>query len=83
MNPDQLLPGQRCASISNRNFEGRQGAGGRTHLLSPAMAAAAAMTGQLTDVRKFMGLVAEANIAAAPELKVLGTFDYLDDPVPR
>ena len=51
MNPDKLTPGQRCASTSNRNFEGRQGPGGRTHLLSPAMAAAAAITGHLTDVR--------------------------------
>ncbi len=53
MNPDKLKPGQRCASTSNRNFEGRQGPGGRTHLLSPAMAAAAALTGHLTDVRSF------------------------------
>jgi len=52
MNPDKLTPGQRCASTSNRNFEGRQGPGGRTHLLSPAMAAAAAVTGRLTDVRQ-------------------------------
>lgn len=52
MNPDKLLPGERCASTSNRNFEGRQGTGGRTHLVSPAMAAAAAVTGALTDVRK-------------------------------
>ncbi len=51
MNPDKLTPGQRCASTSNRNFEGRQGIGGRTHLCSPAMAAAAAVTGKLTDVR--------------------------------
>lgn len=54
MNPDQLSPGERCASTSNRNFEGRQGAGGRTHLMSPAMAAAAAVTGYLTDERKLM-----------------------------
>jgi len=52
MNPDKLKPGQRCASTSNRNFEGRQGPGGRTHLLSPAMAAAAAITGRLADVRE-------------------------------
>jgi 3-isopropylmalate/(R)-2-methylmalate dehydratase large subunit len=51
MNPDKLKPGQRCASTSNRNFEGRQGPGGRTHLVSPAMAAAAAVTGRLADVR--------------------------------
>ncbi|SFI30381.1 3-isopropylmalate/(R)-2-methylmalate dehydratase large subunit [Paenibacillus sp. UNC496MF] len=51
MNPDVLEPGQRCASTSNRNFEGRQGRGGRTHLVSPAMAAAAAITGKFTDVR--------------------------------
>jgi len=54
MNPDQLKPGQRCASTSNRNFEGRQGPGGRTHLMSPAMAAAAAVTGRLTDVRELV-----------------------------
>ena len=51
MNPDRLNPGERCASTSNRNFEGRQGRGGRTHLMSPAMAAAAALTGHLADVR--------------------------------
>ncbi|WP_299838617.1 3-isopropylmalate dehydratase large subunit [uncultured Jannaschia sp.] len=54
MNPDQLAPGERCAATSNRNFEGRQGRGGRTHLMSPAMAAAAAVTGRLTDVREMM-----------------------------
>ena len=54
MNPDQLKPGERCAATSNRNFEGRQGRGGRTHLMSPAMAAAAAVTGRLTDVREMM-----------------------------
>ncbi|MEK7230416.1 MAG: aconitase family protein, partial [Pseudomonadota bacterium] len=52
MNEDQLAPGERCASTSNRNFEGRQGAGGRTHLVSPAMAAAAAIAGHFVDVRK-------------------------------
>ncbi len=52
MNPDKLTPGQRSASTSNRNFEGRQGPGGRTHLVSPAMAAAAAVTGKLVDVRE-------------------------------
>jgi 3-isopropylmalate/(R)-2-methylmalate dehydratase large subunit len=55
MNPDRLSPGERCASTSNRNFEGRQGRGGRTHLMSPAMAAAAAVTGRITDVRELMG----------------------------
>jgi len=54
MNPDQLAPGERCAATSNRNFEGRQGRGGRTHLMSPQMAAAAAITGKLTDVRDLM-----------------------------
>ena len=54
MNADRLEPGERCASTSNRNFEGRQGRGGRTHLVSPAMAAAAAVTGHLTDVRDLL-----------------------------
>ncbi len=54
MNPDQLAPGERCAATSNRNFEGRQGYKGRTHLMSPEMAAAAALTGRLTDVRDMM-----------------------------
>jgi 3-isopropylmalate/(R)-2-methylmalate dehydratase large subunit len=52
MNPDVLSPGERCASTSNRNFEGRQGRGGRTHLVSPEMAAAAAVTGRFVDVRE-------------------------------
>ena len=54
MNADKLKPGERCASTSNRNFEGRQGRGGRTHLVSPIMAAAAAISGHLTDVRQFI-----------------------------
>ena len=54
MNPDILAPGERCASTSNRNFEGRQGSGGRTHLMSPPMAAAAAVTGHLVDVRELV-----------------------------
>jgi 3-isopropylmalate/(R)-2-methylmalate dehydratase large subunit len=53
MNPDRLEPGERCASTSNRNFEGRQGTGGRTHLVSPAMAAAAAIAGHFVDIRKW------------------------------
>jgi len=55
MNPDKVPPGERCASTSNRNFVGRQGPGARTHLVSPAMAAAAAVTGRLSDVRDLMG----------------------------
>jgi 3-isopropylmalate/(R)-2-methylmalate dehydratase large subunit len=51
MNADKLSEGERCASTSNRNFEGRQGRGGRTHLVSPEMATAAAITGYLTDIR--------------------------------
>jgi len=51
MNPDRLEPGERCAATSNRNFEGRQGKGGRTHLMSPAMAAAAGIAGHIVDVR--------------------------------
>jgi 3-isopropylmalate/(R)-2-methylmalate dehydratase large subunit len=53
MNADILEPGERCASTSNRNFEGRQGRGGRTHLVSPAMAAAAAIAGHFVDVREW------------------------------
>src|SRR6202044_1758052 len=81
MNADRLEPGERCASTSNRNFEGRQGAGGRTHLVSPAMAAAAALTGKLTDVRMFMGATADLNVAAPPKLKLANVLDFLDDPV--
>jgi len=54
MNPDKLGPGEHCASTSNRNFEGRQGIGGRTHLVSPAMAAAAAVAGHFVDVRQMI-----------------------------
>ena len=53
MNPDILEPGERCASTSNRNFEGRQGKGGRTHLVSPQMAAAAAIAGRFVDIREW------------------------------
>ena len=81
MNPDQLSPGERCASTSNRNFEGRQGAGGRTHLVSPGMAAAAAMTGHLTDVRIFLGPEAQAKVSAGPALKPISPFEFLTDPV--
>lgn len=58
MNPDQLAPGERCAATSNRNFEGRMGRGGRTHLMSPVMAAAAGIAGHLVDVREVMGVEA-------------------------
>jgi 3-isopropylmalate/(R)-2-methylmalate dehydratase large subunit len=54
MNGDSLAPGQRCASTSNRNFENRQGPGGRTHLMSPAAVAASAVRGMLTDPREFL-----------------------------
>jgi len=82
MNPDQLQPQERCASTSNRNFEGRQGAGGRTHLMSPAMVAAAALTGRLTDVRKLQG----THISEDGGLKITSYFDYLTPvtvPAPR
>jgi len=55
MNDDRLAPGERCASTSNRNFEGRQGQGGRTHMMSPASAAAAAIAGHIADARTLMG----------------------------
>jgi len=78
MNPDQLAPGERCASTSNRNFEGRQGAGGRTHLVSPAMAAAAAISGKFTDVRKLLGSRTETE---ALLLKQSSSYKFLADPV--
>ncbi len=65
MNADKLEPGERCASTSNRNFEGRQGAGGRTHLVSPAMAAAAAIEGKIADVRRLTRKSAPARSAGA------------------
>ena len=83
MNPDILSPKERCASTSNRNFEGRQGAGGRTHLMSPVMAAAAAIVGKLADVRK----LADKNVAPAkahpmtqlgPEVPNVDTDDDLE-----
>ncbi|TRM68269.1 aconitase family-domain-containing protein [Schizophyllum amplum] len=81
MNPDQLAPGERCASTSNRNFEGRQGSGGRTHLMSPAMAAAAALAGKLIDVRKYLGAGEDAGAsAAAAKLKITSAFDFMDPP---
>ncbi|KAI9830680.1 MAG: 3-isopropylmalate dehydratase [Phylliscum demangeonii] len=70
MNPDILLPRERCASTSNRNFEGRQGAGGRTHLVSPAMAAAAAIAGRLTDVRDLVAPSGEAPVKASAHVAV-------------
>jgi 3-isopropylmalate/(R)-2-methylmalate dehydratase large subunit len=71
MNPDILAPGERCASTSNRNFEGRQGRGGRTHLVSPQMAAAAAIAGHFTDIRtwKFNGQSAQNDSSAQKEAK--------------
>ncbi len=66
MNPDILAPGERCASTSNRNFEGRQGRGGRTHLVSPMMAAAAAVTGHFTDVRHWQFRGAHTKDATIP-----------------
>jgi 3-isopropylmalate dehydratase len=90
MNPDILSPQERCASTSNRNFEGRQGAGGRTHLVSPAMAAAAALVGKLADVRKHAQNVHPAPPPkGSPRVEVAHTSDiesdedldkYLDDP---
>lgn len=69
MNPDILAPQERCASTSNRNFEGRQGAGGRTHLMSPVMAAAAAIVGKLADVRKLSEYTASPHVAAKASVK--------------
>jgi len=77
MNPDILSPGERCASTSNRNFEGRQGAGGRTHLMSPAMAAAAALAGKLADVRN----LADYEKALPSAKSAVSTVDtHVEDP---
>ena len=83
MNPDILSPKERCASTSNRNFEGRQGAGGRTHLMSPVMAAAAAIVGKLADVRKLTEHNATPSKAApktelSPEISDIDTDDDLE-----
>ena len=83
MNPDILSPRERCASTSNRNFEGRQGAGGRTHLMSPVMAAAAALAGRLADVRKLAdhGIVqtkASSKVAIKPEGAQIDTDDDVE-----
>mmetsp|Transcript_4403 Transcript_4403/g.8484 ORF Transcript_4403/g.8484 Transcript_4403/m.8484 type:complete len:803 (-) Transcript_4403:57-2465(-) len=78
MNPDKLKPQERCASTSNRNFEGRQGSGGRTHLMSPAMAAAAAVSGSIADVRKFpfLGKESEDPRKKTSESNVFKTDSY-------
>ncbi|KAL8709294.1 MAG: hypothetical protein Q9220_005887 [cf. Caloplaca sp. 1 TL-2023] len=77
MNPDILAPKERCASTSNRNFEGRQGAGGRTHLMSPIMAAAAAIVGKLTDVRKIANQNATP-VKASPKLDITPEVSDID-----
>ncbi|KAK0518260.1 3-isopropylmalate dehydratase, partial [Tilletia horrida] len=81
MNPDQLAPYERCASTSNRNFEGRQGSLGRTHLMSPAMAAAAAVTGYLTDVRALVGGQKVGYEASQPgfDIQITDPKSYLTD----
>ena len=82
MNPDILSPKERCASTSNRNFEGRQGAGGRTHLMSPAMAAAAATVGKLADVREHVStspvLKPQAKVDVEPEHEEVATDEELE-----
>jgi 3-isopropylmalate dehydratase len=78
MNPDILAPQERCASTSNRNFEGRQGAGGRTHLMSPAMAAAAAIVGNLADVRKVASSLQIGAHKSSPRIEVAGEPHYAD-----
>ena len=76
MNPDILSPGERCASTSNRNFEGRQGRGGRTHLVSPEMAAAAAIEGHFVDIRSWYdGSARRGEAASADERNEAGSSD--------
>jgi 3-isopropylmalate dehydratase len=83
MNPDILSPGERCASTSNRNFEGRQGAGGRTHLMSPAMAAAAALVGKLADVRHLSGYEQAVPSAKRANNRVESPTSQLDETEPE
>ncbi|KAF2836088.1 hypothetical protein M501DRAFT_997328 [Patellaria atrata CBS 101060] len=79
MNPDILSPGERCASTSNRNFEGRQGAGGRTHLMSPAMAAASAIVGKLADVRKIASSTqTNGKLKASPRVELDASVDDIE-----
>ncbi|KAJ9669693.1 3-isopropylmalate dehydratase [Coniosporium apollinis] len=77
MNPDILSPKERCASTSNRNFEGRQGAGGRTHLMSPVMAAACALVGKLADVRRIADYNGSSQVKSAPKVEL---DPQVDDP---
>ncbi|KAL3417297.1 3-isopropylmalate dehydratase [Phlyctema vagabunda] len=81
MNPDILSPKERCASTSNRNFEGRQGAGGRTHLMSPAMAAACAIVGKLTDVRKLTADNGSPRKATPEPVEITSGKAYVDERV--
>ncbi|KAK3114198.1 3-isopropylmalate dehydratase, partial [Teratosphaeriaceae sp. CCFEE 6253] len=80
MNPDILSPGERCASTSNRNFEGRQGAGGRTHLMSPAMAAAAALIGKLADIRNLSNYEKAGPAAKNPPQSIESDTPHVEDP---
>jgi 3-isopropylmalate dehydratase len=81
MNPDQLKPKERCASTSNRNFEGRQGPQGRTHLMSPVMAAAAAVTGRLCDVRELLGQKSDGYVDITINKRDAKEFFINDEPL--